>query len=91
MYNINMSIQTISTTEVRKNISEIVTHVKTTGKAVAVGRRNVPEVFIIPAPKTYNPDVSDIANLNAASRAFDFLADEPDIYTLDHIKKPTKK
>ncbi len=79
-------MKTISTTNARKSLSTIVDSVKTTGRSVAIGRRNKPEVVISPYPNTYNKDVSDAVNLAAASGTFDFLYDEPDLYSEKDIK-----
>ncbi|OGG63466.1 hypothetical protein A3C21_02120 [Candidatus Kaiserbacteria bacterium RIFCSPHIGHO2_02_FULL_59_21] len=80
-------MRTISTTNARKNISRIVEAVKATGRPVAIGRRNKPEVIVTPYPQKYNPKVSDIVNFAATSGTFDFLWDEPDLYSDKDIKK----
>lgn len=72
-------MKAISTTDARKRLSDIVDSVRTTGKAVAIGRRNIPEVLVIRYPR-YNPALSDITNFASTSGGFDFLADEPDLY-----------
>ncbi|HCM43439.1 MAG: hypothetical protein UY39_C0068G0012 [Candidatus Kaiserbacteria bacterium GW2011_GWC2_49_12] len=79
-------MRTISTTDARKRLSEIVEAVKMSGRAIAIGRRNKPEVIIAPYPRNYDPAVSDIVNFAAASGTFDFLFDEPDLYTDKDIK-----
>jgi antitoxin (DNA-binding transcriptional repressor) of toxin-antitoxin stability system len=80
-------MKTISTTEARKNIADLVNHVRETGEAFAIGRRNRPEVLVIKFPEAYNPSYNDITNVNATSASFDFWEDEPDIYTLDDAKE----
>ena len=79
-------MKTISTTDARKRLSEIVEAVKTTGKPVAIGRRNKPEVMVVRVAN-YEPALSDVTNLNTLGGAFDFLWDEPDLYTDKDIKK----
>jgi D-arabinose 1-dehydrogenase-like Zn-dependent alcohol dehydrogenase len=86
MYNIGMN-KVISTTEARKDIAKMVNAVREHGAVFAIGRRNEPEVLMIKFPQHYNKDVSEITNINAYSGSFDFLADEPDIYTLADLKK----
>ena len=85
MYNILMKI--ISTTEVRKNISEMIDSVRETDKVFLIGRRGAPEAVLIKFPTNYRPEVSDITNVNAYSTSFDFLKDEPDLYSVTDIKK----
>jgi hypothetical protein len=78
--------KTISTTEARKDIAKLVSAVRETGAVFAIGRRNVPEVLMIKFPSEYNKECNEITNFNAYSGSFDFLADEPDLYTRDDIK-----
>lgn len=80
-------IKTISTTEARKKISELVSHVRETGESFAIGRRSRPEVLVIKFPEAYSPKFNDITNVNATGGSFDFLEDEPDLYTLDDAKE----
>jgi len=77
----------MSTTQARKEIAKLVNHVRETGEVFAIGRRNKPEVIIMKYPVDYNEEVSDITNVNAYGGSFDFLKDEPDLYTLDDVKK----
>ena len=78
-------MRTISTTDARKRLSEIVEKVKATGRPIAIGRRNKPEVMIV-RMSNYNPELSDVTNLNMAGGAFDFLWDEPDLYSDKDLK-----
>lgn len=71
----------------RKNISEVINHVKYRGQVFGVGRRNNVEVIIMKYPKYFNAELNDVTNINAHSQSFDFLKDEPDIYTIDDLKK----
>ena len=86
MYNKFMN-KVITTTEARKNIAAIINTIKETGEVFAIGRRNRPEVLMIKFPEAYNSEYNEITNLNATSASFDFLADEPDLYTLDDAKE----
>lgn len=79
-------MKTISTTDARKHLSDIVESVRTTGRPVAIGRRNKPEVMMVRISK-YNPELSDVTNLNMFGGSFDFLWDEPDVYSDKDIKK----
>ena len=82
-----MNIKTLSTTEVREQISELVNIVSTSHKSIVIGRRNVPEVVMIPFPAFFNGKLSEITNINTYSKSFDFLKDEPDLYSLKDIKQ----
>jgi prevent-host-death family protein len=84
MYNTDM--KTISTTEVRKNISEMIDSVRETDKVFLIGRRGAPEAVLVKFPSDYRSDVSDITNVNAYSGSFDFLKNEPDLYSIADIK-----
>jgi len=85
MYNIYMKI--ITTTNARKQISKLVDIVRETGDVFAIGRRNNPEVLLIKFPSEYNAELTDITNINTYSGSFAFLENEPDLYTVDDLKK----
>ncbi|MFT7507255.1 MAG: hypothetical protein ACI92I_000398 [Acidimicrobiales bacterium] len=80
-------MKTISTTDVRKEISKMVNHVRETGEVFAIGRRNKPEVLLIKFPITYNKKINEITNINAYSESFNFLESESDLYSVDDLKK----
>ena len=79
-------MKTISTTDARARIGKLVELVRETGKPIAIGRRGTPEVLLIRYPR-YNPELSDVMNFAANNPAFDFLDDEPDLYTDADLKK----
>ena len=81
-----MNIKTLSTTEVRERISDLVNIVSTSRKSIVIGRRNIPEVVLIPFPAFWNGRFSEITNINAYSKSFDFLANEPEVYSIEDIK-----
>ena len=82
-----MNIKTFSTTEVREKISDLVNIVSTSRKSIVIGRRNIPEVVLIPFPVFWNGRLTEITNINAYSKSFDFLANEPEIYSTKDIKR----
>lgn len=61
--------------------------VTTKRASIVLGRRNKPEAVLIPFPHVWNSKLSDITNVNAYSQSFDFLKDEPDIYSIKDIKQ----
>jgi len=77
----------ITTTNARKNIGEIVNRVKFKGEVFAIGRRNSIDALLIQFPHVYNKELNDITNINAHSKSFDFLAREPELYSLSDLKK----
>ena len=77
----------ISTTMMRKNISEVINQVKYRGQIFGVGRRDNIEVIIMKYPENFNKELDEITNVNANSESFNFLKDEPDLYNTDDLKK----
>ena len=77
----------IATTEARKKFSEIINQVRYTSRPVAIGRHNKGEVLIIKFPQDANSLVDEMTNMNQYGKSFDFLADEPDLYSAKDIKK----
>lgn len=69
----------------RKEISEIIRRVQESNEAFVIGRHNKPEAIIIKFPSTFHARLGDITNINAYSASFDFLADEPDLYSAHDI------
>ncbi|MEK7536035.1 MAG: hypothetical protein AAB590_03425 [Patescibacteria group bacterium] len=80
-------MKTISTTNVRKYISDLIDEVRETGEVIAIGRRSEIEVLMMKFPSKFNSRLSDITNVNAYSSSFDFLENEPDIYSVSDLKK----
>lgn len=80
-------MKTISLTNARKNISSMIDEVRETGQMFAIGRHAELEVVMLKFPREYNKKFSDIANVNAYSQSFDFLASEPELYTVADLKK----
>jgi hypothetical protein len=73
------------TSEARKHLNEIVNKVKYQKVIISIGRRGVSEVLIIPKPEM-NEEIP-VTSINAESKSFDFLNDEPDLYQIADIKK----
>lgn len=77
----------ISSTEVRKNISDMIDTVRETNGVFLIGRHGEAEAVLLKFPTAYRAGTSDITNINAYSASFDFLADEPELYSAKDIKK----
>lgn len=82
---VHMKIMT--TTQARKHIKAIVDRVKYRGEVFAIGRRNSIDALVIRFPDAYNEDLNDITNVNAHSKSFDFLRDEPELYSVHDLKR----
>lgn len=80
-------MKVITTTNARKNISVIVDRVKLHGEVIGIGRRHSIDAIIIPFPSTHNKDMNEITNINAHSHSFDFLKNEPELYSMADLKK----
>jgi antitoxin (DNA-binding transcriptional repressor) of toxin-antitoxin stability system len=77
----------ISTSNARKHISSLIDEVVETGEVIAIKRHKEIDALIVKFPREYRADFSDVANLNAYSKAFEFLKDEPDDYSRSDIKQ----
>jgi len=76
-----------TSSEARKRFRQIISDVKETDVPVGVGRYDRVEVLIIRYPEHINTSLSDVTNLNANSKSFSFLSQEPDLYSVDDLKK----
>ncbi len=79
-------MKTISSSNTRKYISDLLDEVRETGESIAIKRQKNIEAVLIKFPREYSIAFSDVTNLNAYGQAFDFLADEPDTYSRADIK-----
>ena len=77
----------IASTDFRKNISDVLDAVTHRGQVVGIGRRNKVEAIILKWPARQRNDLSETTNVSANSSSFDFLADEPDLYSVEDLKK----
>ncbi|MFA6018194.1 MAG: hypothetical protein WCT28_00445 [Patescibacteria group bacterium] len=80
-------MKVVSTTVARKNIKQIIDEVRHENEVFVVGRHSHHDAIIIRFPEHYNKSLSDITNINANSSSFDFLKDEPDLYSRDDVKE----
>jgi PHD/YefM family antitoxin component YafN of YafNO toxin-antitoxin module len=74
-----------TTTEARKHLSAIVSQVRYQKIVISIGRRNEEEVLVVPK-MTLNEELP-ISEINAQSSSFQFLEEEPDLYSLKDLKK----
>lgn len=81
------NMKVLTTTNLRKNIAEVISRVRYDNQVYGIGRHQKIEALIIKFPDHYNPNLNEITNFNANSSSFDFLFDEPDLYSLKDLKK----
>lgn len=74
-----------NTPDARKHLNDIVNKVKYQKIIISLGRRNKGEVLIVPMPEL--DEFLPITTINANSPSFNFLEDEPDIYSVKDLKK----
>ena len=74
-----------SSSDARKNFSELVNRVRFEKIIIAIGRHDKDEVLLIPKPEI--DEEIPVSEMNAASSSFDFLNDEPNLYSLKDLKK----
>ena len=77
----------ITTTQARKILGKLVNKVRYSNRPIAIGKRDKAEVLLIKFPQEVSEEVSAITNMNQYGGGFDFLAEEPDIYSRDDLKK----
>ncbi len=77
----------ISTSKARNLLPQFIEALKEHDRAFIIGRRNNPEAVLIKFPSHYKKNVTDITNVNAYSSSFDFLNDEPELYSLEDVIK----
>lgn len=80
-------MQIVTTTNARKNMSRIIDRVKFGGEVFGIGRRHSLDAILIQFPHQYNKDLHEITNINTASKSFDFLHEEPELYVMADLKK----
>lgn len=80
-------MELLTTTIARKNLSQLVTRVSRENLVLGVGRRNRVEALIIKYPATLNRSLSSVGNFNAYSASFDFLHEEPDLYSSGDLRR----
>lgn len=73
-----------SITEARKLLGELVSRVKYTRQAIALGKHGRADVFLVSCG---GDDNIPLTEMNAASESFRFLEEEPDLYSREDLKK----
>ncbi len=71
----------LNATAARQQFAELLNTVRYSGRPVIIGRHDKPEVVLIKFPDMVNSQLDDVTNLNASSGGFDWLAEEPELYS----------
>ena len=74
------------TSDARKKLNEILNKVKYQKVIISLGRRGKSEVLIVPKPE-FDESETPITEINSKSTSFDFLNEEPDLYSIKDLKK----
>jgi len=80
-------MKVITTTHARKRMKELIDRARHHGEVFAIGRRKQIDAVLIGFPVAYNDAANDITNINAYSKSFDFLSLEPELYSVDDVRK----
>ena len=80
-------MRVITTTEARRRLSELVSAVRHTRRPIPIGRRSRAEVLLIDFPDHMNAALSDTTNMNAYGGGFEFLKQEPDVYSRADLRR----
>ena len=75
-----------SITDARKKLGELIKQVKYGKRTIALGQHGKAEVFLVALPQE-GDDTINLAELAQASGSFDFLLEEPDLYSREDLKK----
>ena len=74
-----------SITEGRKILGELVNQVKYQKKVIGLGKNGKVDVLIVSFSE--EEGALPISEMNAQSKSFHFLEEEPDLYTVDDLKE----
>lgn len=86
--NVQFMMHVIPTTHARKTLAAIISSVRFSNTPVAIGRHNKAEVLVIKFPEHANNQLNTVTNMNQFGGAFEFLIEEPELYTRADLKKP---
>ena len=79
-------MQIITPQTMRKRAGHLIKQVSRRGAVIGVGTKSHIDVLIVKFPQYLNNKLTLITNINANSRSFDFLKDEPDLYSTNDLK-----
>ncbi|MBU0457846.1 type II toxin-antitoxin system Phd/YefM family antitoxin [Patescibacteria group bacterium] len=74
-----------SVTEGRKKLGELINQVKYQKKVIAIGKNGKADVLMVSFPSGENG--IPITEMCAESESFEFLEDEPNLYSINDLKE----
>ena len=81
-------MKVVSATRARQSFAHLVDVVRGSNEPIGIRRHRRLEVVLMKYPDFLNEQLDEITNINALSRSFDFLREEPELYSrMDVIKK----
>ena len=80
-------INIISTSKARNMLPAFIKSFEDSDNVFVIGRREKPEAIILKFSSTFSKYFNDITNINSYSSSFNFLKDEPEIYSSHDILK----
>lgn len=80
-------MKVVTTTKARAQLSKILNEVCYGKTPIGIGRRNKIEAVIVKYPDITNDGVGAMTGLNVYGGSFDFLENEPDLYSQDDVKR----
>jgi len=80
-------MKVISSTRFRRDIAKLLNAVVYRNQIVGIERHNKVQAVVFKWPARFNEEVDEITNVNANSSSFDFLEKEPDLYSIEDLRK----
>ncbi|MFH1170427.1 MAG: hypothetical protein V1704_02615 [Candidatus Vogelbacteria bacterium] len=80
-------MQIISTTIARKQLGKLIVSVRENNLVLGIGRRDRPEALLIKYPDYLNQELDEWTNFVTNAGSFDFLKDEPELYSISDLKE----
>jgi hypothetical protein len=77
-------MRVVTVTEGRKQLGELINLVKYQHRVIALGKNGQADALLVAMPPMESE--TPVTDINAASGSFHFLAEEPDLYTVDDLK-----
>ena len=77
----------ISTTVARKQLGKLIMSVRENNLTLGIGRHDRPEALLIKYPDYLNRELDEWTNFVANAGSFDFLKNEPELYSISDLKK----
>lgn len=80
-------LKSLPAAKFRQHLSAALNAVIEHNQVIGIRRRNRVEAIVLKWPGRFNGTLDEITNFNANSSSFDFLEDEPDLYSVEDLKR----